>query len=570
MNLKRYSFLDLSLIIVVGFIFALAPAAWSQSVSVNVAGDVPNNFWSGDAFTANTSVCPSLAGDSIELAQGDEYVSRRYDVPPAFVGNGSNVTIPFSSYLHTSSSSRAKMHLLQYNDNDDLFDRNIHDVSPHPMDEWILWDTTSNPAPSRVLQADTTSFEIKLKTRFGDTCFDLIGDVRFTNPNVDCNAVDCTDPNATPTSNPTTQDNTELLEAIAAGNYGNPLEWVIGSSDSDDLDFDDAVDAFEAFTCGDPLDFIVSKAGGGGLLKKILGYITSIAKSQLGIQEGSMALNCKADALNELQTDSLETQQDIYEGQTQVQNLPPNAPFNNNTWNIDNGTGRTASDAAADALDNLDSGIENDNVITAAARTNRLLVANVRMQAQLSDRLMGPSDRSPYQEEDGPLLSPSEVDAENGADFAEGDYTGTRDKIAGYGAGITPDYDEMVETEDADAEFMGTGSCMASQSSAPTGTGTELAFSTMKWNASQRLASSNMGNFICSVIDQPPRSTTSICFGSSEGFSTSAMGGSSSLSNGNFCVYGPDAPAFSNNMFNALPFILLMFAALSVFKMFFN
>lgn len=437
---------------------------------------------------------------------------------------------------------------------------------------WTSFDTLTNPPITLTLPHGTTHVRVGFQTISNPAAVDNFGPIVFTNSGITPTPDPETDEPEPDVPEDTSIDLTGVVDAVAAiPDYGDPLTWVAaGDSLLSDLDFDDAVDAFEAFRCGDPLDFIAQKAGGGGLLKKILGFIKSIAASQLGIAEGSAALNCKADVANEIAQDDLTIQQQIESGQTDVIDLPPNAEFNAPFWETTNSSFTGFSDAVDTELSNLESGVEDDNLITSSARTNRLLVASVRMQAVNSDRMFGTEPPKAYARSGSGSRRITSQDASDDdfVEYAEGDIAGTVDTIGLQAEGVEPDWEEKAELDPADAEYQGVGACLALGAVPPSGEGTALAISTLQWNASQRLASSNMGNFICSIIDQPSRNAIDLCLTKGLDFTETLGATPLAQSNDDLCIYGPQAPSWSNLILNAFPFILLVFASISVLKRF--
>ena len=302
--------------------------------------------------------------------------------------------------------------------------------------------------------------------------------------------------------------------------------------------------------------------GGGGGLGALIKAVFNIVKTQLKLNEGSMIGNCEL-ALSNKQTAAI------------LQRLAE--PDSIASPDIrDEIADIMATPSAGLAVDNMLTGQTNqgDDQVTAANRTNNLLVANMRLQARLSDRMLGGTERPAYSLEGGPLMTQQDVDADSDALFPENDYIGTRDTLrqTTIDQGMTgPDYEE-IEAVNPEIEIQsGNLNCIANMSPPSEAEGDSAkALDILKWNAANALAASNFGDFLCSVTTQPVRSVQELCLGPSEGVTLNPLGREMELVEDNgLCVYGPRAPTFFNILLDALGGVMVAFSVLAVFKMYF-
>lgn len=374
-------------------------------------------------------------------------------------------------------------------------------------------------------------------------------------------------------------DNGETTEGITVVIDNSPIGDTDGDGDLtlsdlsglEDItsELGDLFSTIDNFDCNNPaatgglggLSSLVGGSGGGGL-GALIKAVFNIVKTQLKLNESGLITNCEL-ALSNLQTGAI------------LQRL--SEPNSIATPEIRAEIADImANPAAGIAIDSALNGQSNqgDDQVTAANRTNNLLVANMRLQAQLSDRLLGTQQRPAYQLEGGPLLNADDVVTDDGAEFPEGDYVGTRENLRSRLSeqGVTgpeyQDFDELIP----EIEFeSGNLSCISQLTPPADANGDGVAaLEILKWNLANEVAKSNFGDFLCQITTQPARFVQELCLGPAQGIVINNSAVALTLVEPNaMCVYGPRAPSFLTILLDALGSVTLIFAAVAVFKMYF-
>jgi hypothetical protein len=214
---------------------------------------------------------------------------------------------------------------------------------------------------------------------------------------------------------------------------------------------------------------------------------------------------------------------------------------------------------------------QNDNMITAANRTNDLLVASIRYQNAAYERAFGTGVARPaFQTEAGPLMSETDVDADVQVDFVEGDYGQMYGRLSDRvsSSGVVPDAagaSHLLPVEDA---LSAAGACMGLDIPKPTAPveDVEGALAQLRWNAAVALSGTNMGEFLCSMVDRPERTVTEFCIGSE---SAITLDGATLAQAEPICIYGSNAPSYMNVLIGFMPTISLLLAGVGIVKMVF-
>lgn len=215
---------------------------------------------------------------------------------------------------------------------------------------------------------------------------------------------------------------------------------------------------------------------------------------------------------------------------------------------------------------------ESDDLVTAANRTNDLLVANIRYQNAAMEKAFGTGEARPnYQTEGGPLMSQVDTDADSQLEFVEGDYGQTYGRVSELvdDAQLVPDAAGAIELEPLAATLATEGACMGGGVTRPPGdtvTGIQDALARIRWNAAVTMSETNMGEFLCSLATMPARTVTEFCVGSE---SAMVISGVAVASAEPICIFGSNAPSYLNYLMGLLPTITMLIAAVGVVKMIF-
>jgi len=314
----------------------------------------------------------------------------------------------------------------------------------------------------------------------------------------------------------------------------------------------DALDAISSFDCDDiPSVGNLSPSGGGfAILFKIF---KTLAVSQLA-------------ALEQLENDIFQscqaaTQTAAQEGIFQAVAVPDAAPSIPVDDFASNPTHQDLREVADNSVGLYDVG--SDSLVTAANKTNRLLIATAKLNAESWDRALG-GQRVDYETERGAKINEADiVNGEPNLEFAEGNYGQTYGRASEL-SDVEPDYLKYANIEVAPEV---TGSCLVNSADVmPTGDAGsfEQAFGLVKHNAAATISGSNIGTFLCDLIDQPDYSIQDICVGPTAGIAIPLIGASSVsvLPANGICVYGPSAPSYLTWLLDKMPF-LLMFGAVA-------
>lgn len=529
----------------------LVPPAHAQDVLVIPGSDMETTeptYWMAGPSSNDFGYSTDYYRCGIE---GDQYirtntgaVQLEFDLPAAYQAQD-DTTIQIEYRTAAANSYQSSITVvslgLTAQDNGTASGNQVQTVD-QPLTGWVTMNTATYPAHVAPVNNDAVKMRVTWDAQ-GRTCIDDVV-VTLTNaaiaPGGDTGGGDT---------------------GGGGSSFPDPLNsesWFTDATNGlfDDFDTDSGswFDQLENFQCGGLSSLIPKKRSGGGLLGKILKGIITIVESQINLNLGQNKANCLA------------TEGNSY-AEASAQSLTDLEPTQNVTLSTSSLANPASSQTAAEQMDvalaSYDVG--DDNVVTASNRTNRLLVANMRMQAAMTDRMLGGRTRAAFETEGGTITA-ADAAANPNYEFPEDDIEATRDGVRSLSDQIKPDYEELTNAPDALPEETGAGGCLALGATPPSGDGSEGAMSTLRWNAAQKLAGSNLGEFICSIVDQPPRSTVEICLGPD----AVNVSGIDAFANTSLCAYGPDAPAYSNFALNALPLIMMMLAGLAVFKMFFN
>jgi hypothetical protein len=214
---------------------------------------------------------------------------------------------------------------------------------------------------------------------------------------------------------------------------------------------------------------------------------------------------------------------------------------------------------------------EDDTLVTAANRTNDLLVANIRYQNAAFERAFGTGTARPaFQTEGGPLMSEANVDLDPQIDFVEGDYGQMYGKLSANieASAVSPDAAGATDLLPLEEALDPDGACMGLNIPKPTGPveTIEDALAQLRWNSAVALSGTNMGEFLCSMVDRPERVVTEFCIGSETAMS---IGGQTMAEAEPICIYGSNAPSYMNVLMGFLPTISLLLAGVGIVKMIF-
>lgn len=208
--------------------------------------------------------------------------------------------------------------------------------------------------------------------------------------------------------------------------------------------------------------------------------------------------------------------------------------------------------------------VGDDDQVTAANKTNVILLANQEAQMNAFDRMMG-GKREVYElERSGVRVDRQVIESggEPSLSLAENDPEQAYDTATAIGAELEPSYSRYVDLEDTDPEV---SSCFAA-AEMPTGDGSfEDAMARLRYNSRQRLAGSDTGEFLCSIMEQPERNPTNICFGPENPM---AVGGTVVVQSAPVCIYGPKAPDYVNFLMGFMPAVLMLTATVGGVRMF--
>jgi hypothetical protein len=94
----------------------------------------------------------------------------------------------------------------------------------------------------------------------------------------------------------------------------------------------------------------------------------------------------------------------------------------------------------------------------------------------------------------------------------------------------------------------------------------EGALAQLRWNAAVALSGTNMGEFLCSMVDRPERTVTEFCIGSE---SAITLDGATLAQAEPICIYGSNAPSYMNVLIGFMPTISLLLAGVGIVKMVF-
>ena len=214
---------------------------------------------------------------------------------------------------------------------------------------------------------------------------------------------------------------------------------------------------------------------------------------------------------------------------------------------------------------------QSDDLVTSANRTNDLLVASIRYQNAAYERAFGTGSARPsFQTEGGPLMSEANVDLDPQIDFVEGDYGQMYGKLSANleASSVAPDAAGASDLLPAESALDPAGSCMGLNIPKPTGPveTIEDALALLRWNSAVALSGTNMGEFLCSMVDRPERVVTEFCIGSESAMS---IGGATMAEAEPICIYGSNAPSYMNVLIGFLPTISLLLAGVGIVKMVF-
>lgn len=214
------------------------------------------------------------------------------------------------------------------------------------------------------------------------------------------------------------------------------------------------------------------------------------------------------------------------------------------------------------AVSSFASTVGSDDLVTAQNKANVLALAKAQADMALFDRLVTPNQPA-WAQRGGPLITQSDVDASGGAlKFTEGDYTQNFNGVVGGAAAIHAKGNRETDVAPADAEASST--CIPSIPAPPSTGDVQEALAKVKWNARQKLASSQIGAALCKVIDHPARTVNEICFTGMD----IVFGGKTYVQGSDWCIYGPKAPAPANTVFTVLPSFLMALAVVGGVKLF--
>lgn len=214
---------------------------------------------------------------------------------------------------------------------------------------------------------------------------------------------------------------------------------------------------------------------------------------------------------------------------------------------------------------------QEDDLVTSTNRTNDLLVASIRYQNASMERAFGTNAARPaFQTESGPLMSQTDVDADPQIEFKEGDYGQTYGRLSTLvtDSGVSPDAAGAVPLEAPAAAIDPDGACLNPGMTRPSDdySTVEEALAILRWNAAVTLSGTNMGEFLCSMADQPARTVTELCIGSEAPLT---IMGTTLASAEPICIYGANAPSYMNVLIGFMPTISLLLAGVGILKMIF-
>lgn len=208
-----------------------------------------------------------------------------------------------------------------------------------------------------------------------------------------------------------------------------------------------------------------------------------------------------------------------------------------------------------------------DDTVTAVNKTNKILVAAAMANAEAWDRALG-GQRLPYELDRGPLITDADIVAnEPNLVYAEGNFAQNYGRFdqEREAAGVAPDWSKHLGLGAAAVDV---NSCLTNEAP-PSGTGVAAAWATVRWNARQTFAGSELGALLCDLVDNRNTATTgNLCLfaGPGYGFTVPTFGRWELIPPSGYCVAGNGAPGWTAGVWAVMPNIMMLLAAFGLVK----